>query len=147
MAGPPSGSSMGGSSGGHGSLGFLSCIIRFLSELHNTPDNAADIEPRIKDFQLINSSWVTVEMCSAAYDRQPYLYQHEIFQPLELDSVSLPSAAEFEDGEQPVNQEYPCRGVEGMCKAMDPVEQPIGYHSEDRGHCEPLEASRPPSTD
>lgn len=137
MTGPPSGCSTGGSGSGQGSCGFFgslwSCICRFSFQSENTVRNPKYVEITVENLDPINSKRVTVEMCRESYDRQPNLYQEEIFKPRETDPESLPSTETFEDGEQPVDHENSGGSIEAVSEAMDVVKDDVDEYRE-AGH-------------
>jgi hypothetical protein len=112
-----------GSQGFFGSLGSW-LIARFSSESEDTVQDSKKVENDVENLDVINSSRVTVEMCEQAYNRQPYLYQHEIYQPLQ-DPESLPCADQHQDREGPVDDEDPARAIETVRKAVNKPETAI----------------------
>src|SRR5271168_319561 len=125
MAGPPSGCSTGGGSG-QGFLGSLwSCIVGFTSKHEDTPVNTAQVQQNVTDFQIVNSSRVTVFMCEQADDRYGKLYRKEIFQPLDFELPGLPDDEGEENIEQPVNNDGPSGSVEPMTDGMDKVKDEV----------------------
>lgn len=124
MAGPPSGSAIGGSVGsGQGCLGSLWSwlISRFSFELHYAPKDTAEIKVDVKHLGPVNSSLVTVLMCEQSYQAYEKLYTEEPFQPSDTDSPSLVNDQGCEYIEHPVNNEYPQRSIEIMGEVVDEV--------------------------
>lgn len=112
MAGPPSGSAIGGSAGvgslqGSGSwewcLGSCSweswLISRFSFELEYTEPDREQVENNVRDFQIINGPSVTMAMCEQGGKASKKLYADEMFQPLYPNTPSLEHHQSHEDVE------------------------------------------------
>ena len=111
---------------------FGSCfgwlIQWFSSKLPDAQHNTAKVDPDREPFQIINSKFITVEMCCERTGGEGYLEEHEIFQPLHPDSGSLPCAEQHEHREHPILDGDARRGVEPMAESVDEVEEEIDHH-------------------